>query len=740
MPDRPSPVVYYCLPRQASARMPTRMQGNSPPEASAASTSRLTLVPTADSALGANGVSTAHVPRHWPVEDSQTNIRTKIQRKMEHEMLTCSLDDFMGYYAPSKPSESAVDYIYAELKADRAGGGILKEVTQDSWILADFEVKPSERKEREVDVFDPLEKIVSEICNLEDDRPSGPGECKRTRSFYYRNCPSQPTGAEITGGTFKVDANIRFRQSDKNRVIASDVAVIAEYKKSTKETLSNNSQLVSEATFIMDADPCHMWIYGITIEDEEMSIWYFSRSHSVKSHSFKFAKDIKKFIRVCLSFLYATCEELGFDPTVKRGIFDKQICYIYQLGNRYFRTVKPLFVSKTLCITGRKTRVWEAIEVSGPDGETSVGEGKKVAVKDVWVDKDRAKEKEIQDAIFARLEGVQLPSPYAQFPSREYSVKQQYRVIYSDVGLSLYDAPSLSTALQAVARMYEALVLLLLAGYVHRDISPGNIILVPQPDNSFVASLSDLEYAKRVDTNRPASTDPKTGTPFFMPFEIHSRRRLHWAPMADTSRGLDDPYPRNSGDGEPWQLIPRHLHVHDVESLWWILAWFPLSRFASEKGRVLGNQVFTNTSTPSRMREELLKSSKLESDLVWHMDERFWDLARLIANVRNIFIVLYQRAEEPMDPNVYFPVFEKILGEFNGPLMLRLLSKVVDVTLPPFTSRAIYSPTFTRSSVRATNDSSLAEGSREGGERKRKRTASSKTTRKRKAIENGEEK
>jgi hypothetical protein len=48
-----------------------------------------------------------------------------------------------------------------------------------------------------------------------------------------------------------------------------------------------------------------------------------------------------------------------------------------------------------------------------------------------------------------------------------------------------------------------------LAGWVHRDISAGNIIVVMQPGGKPRGKLSDLEYAKSCD-DESGSIDPKT--------------------------------------------------------------------------------------------------------------------------------------------------------------------------------------------------------------------------------------
>ena len=56
---------------------------------------------------------------------------------------------------------------------------------------------------------------------------------------------------------------------------------------------------------------------------------------------------------------------------------------------------------------------------------------------------------------------------------------------------------------------HQALVLLYLAGWTHRDVSAGNIIVIKDGRNRPRGKLSDLEYAKEF-TDESSSADPKT--------------------------------------------------------------------------------------------------------------------------------------------------------------------------------------------------------------------------------------
>jgi len=117
------------------------------------------------------------------------------------------------------------------------------------------------------------------------------------------------------------------------------------------------------------------------------------------------------FIRVFVSFVYATKDEMGFDPTVGRVMFQNSMCYVYQVDGRFFRTIKPLFRGRALCITGRMTRVWEAVEVGGTSEEEVRKEkngGRCYVVKDVWLDKDSHTEGDNLSKIYAALDNVDV--------------------------------------------------------------------------------------------------------------------------------------------------------------------------------------------------------------------------------------------------------------------------------------------------------------------------------------------
>jgi hypothetical protein len=84
-------------------------------------------------------------------------------------------------------------------------------------------------------------------------------------------------------------------------------------------------------------------------------------------------------------------------------------------GPKYYKTGEPLYNPRTLCITGRKSRVWKAIEVIGPNSLEAKPNALEVVLKDCWVDGNADTEKEIQNKIFKRLAEVR-EADYAWAP------------------------------------------------------------------------------------------------------------------------------------------------------------------------------------------------------------------------------------------------------------------------------------------------------------------------------------
>ncbi len=108
-----------------------------------------------------------------------------------------------------------------------------------------------------------------------------------------------------------------------------------------------------------------------------------------------------------MSFLFATEEELGYDPMVTR---DAKGDYIYRIPSteqgqqrdRFFRTTASIAEYRSNNITGRMARVWKVVECNHNGGVLSPSEPSRV-LKDVWLEDSALTESQIQSQIFADI-------------------------------------------------------------------------------------------------------------------------------------------------------------------------------------------------------------------------------------------------------------------------------------------------------------------------------------------------
>lgn len=202
----------------------------------------------------------------------------------------------------------------------------------------------------------------------------------------------------------------------------------------------------------------------VTAEGTQMTIWYFSRSHSVRTASFDWSgdvsrtlfsaveshlivsfQDVVKLICVILVFAFASPEELGFDPRVHKSLRNsqdesQQFVYEYVTANSavelelspdftlassgtlpnsefactsalrtqrtcnidkiYYKTIKLLGLPPPFIITGRTTRVWLVKEVSSSTGDIEVHDTEPMVLKDVWLRTGSPTEVENLEAMF----------------------------------------------------------------------------------------------------------------------------------------------------------------------------------------------------------------------------------------------------------------------------------------------------------------------------------------------------
>ncbi|KAJ7675771.1 hypothetical protein DFH06DRAFT_977041, partial [Mycena polygramma] len=138
------------------------------------------------------------------------------------------------------------------------------------------------------------------------------------------------------------------------------------------------------------------------------------------------------------------------------------------------------------------------------------------------------------------------------------------RTVFEEVCQTLYEITDYMEYIVQIVqgRFIQALRYMCLAGFVHRDISPGNC-LWHAPLRQ--AKISDLEYARPF--SELSGHDPWTGTPPFMAVEYQAQMHLF----------LKSPGSINMVKLSKLTPSPRFFtfnFYHDLESVFWLYTWF----------------------------------------------------------------------------------------------------------------------------------------------------------------------
>ncbi|KXN88722.1 Cyclin-dependent kinase 8 [Leucoagaricus sp. SymC.cos] len=680
--------------------------------------------------------STLHTARSSGDQRTVTQNRKRVAEEMDSEMLICSLEDFQTSYLPFVPSPDDVKRVTSKVKSV----GWFSKNDQGTYEWPDLKQSDS-KTEPEIHTF--LLGIAEVIRQQKfKDSGSNPNRVSKPQVIYH-DCPNQNIFSRILGADFRIDGCFKLNDKadlvlgksgidDSKTLVASNLAVIAEYKKSSSDYVDNRQKLVSAVNYVMNEDPRRIFMFGITIEKTTMSLWYFSRSHSTKSTEFDFAKEPEKLVSVFISLMFSSMTALGYDEAIRRSYQPgERIHYEYRIIDsqkrlRYFRTRESLSTYRSLVITGRMTRVWRAVEIDSFGGKEITGEA--VALKDVWLDELADIESTIQDKIFTAIQeekdkdvagessrirliqGLPIaqklttliqtgaykqyfvnilcdqqsqsatskakpenaipvkglfssstsdpiarshleagadtsrhtsnPALFASNPTsslnqhindRTYNPKKRYLVVYSDVGKALHNINTLSELFKVLEDIVFALAILFIANWVHRDISSGNIIVMGN-GQSIRGKLSDLEYARGFNSQLPLAKDPKTGTAFFMAYEILTGSKV-LPELGDFTRPLDleevKTYKR-----EPEQNIIIYNFSHDLESLWWIVLWFLLACIDHEPSRLLADTIFQDNifNPPSQRARIFLHPSLLKVALDQNLHEQLKVFSPKISN------------------------------------------------------------------------------------------------------------
>ncbi|KAJ4475063.1 hypothetical protein J3R30DRAFT_641182 [Lentinula aciculospora] len=139
--------------------------------------------------------------------------------------------------------------------------------------------------------------------------------------------------------------------------------------------------------------------------------------------------------------------------------------------------------------------------------------------------------------------------------------KYHYRIVFIEHGQTLFEEKSLLNVYITLTSILTALYIIHRSGWVHRDISCGNVYFYDKDDPRGI--LGDLEYARRCESTEAHQL--RTGTLDFMASEVILQRWDH-LPLPPEDDGGDFPQP------SAFAYNP----LHDLESCWWLLVYILL--------------------------------------------------------------------------------------------------------------------------------------------------------------------
>ncbi|KAJ3996012.1 hypothetical protein F5050DRAFT_1822131 [Lentinula boryana] len=302
--------------------------------------------------------------------------------------------------------------------------------------------------------------------------------------------------------------------------------------------------------------------------------------------------------------------------------------------------------------------------------------------------------------------------------------RYHYRIVFEQCATTIYDERSLDNVFRALVEVVKALYVLHLAGWVHRDISGGNIYWFADGQ---MGLLGDFEYATRLTDRRRHNV--RTGTPFFMAAETIGNGYLFTSAKLNLEKKsrakIDFNLTRKNtvtkitvpavGSTLPFSYNP----LHDLESIWWIIVYVlyfnddqcsPSQDSMCRQNKM--NELFHGRLDVTNRLLFLRDSGRLP-DAKKYLSPSFTPALKLLVQLAELLTSAYERSEKSYPMKIddqYFIIHDDFLEpllseEYVGPLSTITLvhvkesSKKRTNTTPPEMERATK-----RSRTSATND------------------------------------
>ncbi|KAN0129256.1 hypothetical protein V8E53_012955 [Lactarius tabidus] len=280
---------------------------------------------------------------------------------------------------------------------------------------------------------------------------------------------------------------------------------------------------------------------------------------------------------------------MGWDPSVELLQRAEGNLYHIMVGDTQYKTLKVLHGAD--CLLSRAARTFKVKQVG--DNKDNI-----YVLKDLWLEEDRKPEHQIYEEIisdvgrlypeqadivrqhlftpvdyaFVEVNGVrdntkasmmhnktlvsskvvQLPDTmrYVRAPDKTRH-RMHYRIVFKEYATPIHKVKKMGEVFAVLADLMELFRLFHGSGWVHRDISAGNVYLYEGH-----GVLGDLEFAKNTADN--TQHELRIGTIDFLPVEAIALEFLFLNERPSFGR-IETPF--------------RYNAVHDIESIWWLGVW-----------------------------------------------------------------------------------------------------------------------------------------------------------------------
>ncbi|KAL5520234.1 hypothetical protein ACEPAG_9447 [Sanghuangporus baumii] len=273
------------------------------------------------------------------------------------------------------------------------------------------------------------------------------------------------------------------------------------------------------------------------------------------------------------------------------------------------------------------------------------------------------------DLIRQQAQNVKLTE--AEFTSRFLIARKHYRIVFKEVAVNIHHITSLSDVFVVLRDSVKALTWVHQSGWVHRDLSVGNLYFY-----NGRGVIGDLEYAKLKFSK--SSHYVRTGSTYFMAVEVIKQSYNYGTPGEKSEGGIDALLKGFADENFQEELDQTFLHndLHDLESLWWITIYIIFFNYDDSDSRsnedetatsgnlrrTVASQLFPGTEDTHYRRDFLSNQHTFKQGMAWIPSELL--KIKTVLDLLRITLVQKYSAYESKLPDICLEALQGIHEEF----------------------------------------------------------------------------